>query len=264
MLDAKSPMPFGGMCHRTRRHREYDHKPHHVTNAFRRDVSSDNGVVRGAGWILTASPMPFGGMCHRTRSKCDAARTELRSPMPFGGMCHRTHRVRRHRRGDAEVTNAFRRDVSSDRRSPGLHRGESRVTNAFRRDVSSDPSRPSDPGCSPKSPMPFGGMCHRTASKLSLYSDFHSHQCLSAGCVIGPRHRQPTARCRPRHQCLSAGCVIGPLADSSATSALTGSPMPFGGMCHRTGASPHPRGTRRRSPMPFGGMCHRTTASFSS
>ncbi len=157
---AASPMPFGGMCHRTVPAALHIGYASFVTNAFRRDVSSD---ARGAAYRpqVAASPMPFGGMCHRTCSTTTRTRSPSPSPMPFGGMCHRTGK--------------FERVTPADF-----------VTNAFRRDVSSDP---------PKLPqwvrLEKG---HQCLSAGCVIGRGHwrgdpgtggRHQCLSAGCVIG-------------------------------------------------------------------------------
>ncbi len=284
-FDPESPMPFGGMCHRTR--------------AWPILVPVDD-----------LSPMPFGGMCHRTSSPTPTAGRPARSPMPFGGMCHRT-RMNDDRQREVDIGHQCLSagcvighggprgcsdlPLGHQCLSAGCVIGPSPavwvpawrppVTNAFRRDVSSDSRISPEWVDSIRSPMPFGGMCHRTPSSLTLVVNSTRHQCLSAGCVIGPilsdgtaeeraRHQCLSAGCviglqeeaadgtgAARHQCLSAGCVIGPPKRRRRRRKPWRSPMPFGGMCHRT---PHKASARRflvGSPMPFGGMCHRTWQS---
>ncbi len=156
-------MPFGGMCHRTCPDCNTRGVFRRVTNAFRRDVSSDLRVPRRH-VRHGKSPMPFGGMCHRTSTWSLVRPSGRRSPMPFGGMCHRTHQNDHRCSGCCRVTNAFRRDVSSDpTRCSWRWVRRPLVTNAFRRDVSSDvPEQGKAALADSRSPMPFGGMCHRT------------------------------------------------------------------------------------------------------
>ncbi len=180
-----SPMPFGGMCHRT--------------------------MCR---WLARStcltSPMPFGGMCHRTRSPEEFTARSWRSPMPFGGMCHRTPIRQWSRKNHRHVTNAFRRDVSSDKDKTEFIRQQTGSPMPFggmcHRTVRVTPE---DFGLKP-SPMPFGGMCHRTKPSKEVWFDRRHKSPMPFG---GMCHR--TGNTGPQlflplgHQCLSAGCVIG-------------------------------------------------------
>ena len=155
-----------------------------VTNAFRRDVSSDcaknaspgascsSHQCLSAGCVIGRGCRPArlrgAGVTNAFRRDVSSDRTVPGHPHTrLGHQCLSAGCVigpqvgNRDHRADW-VTNAFRRDVSSDAGADERFTPAGRVTNAFRRDVSSDSVKLPHTGMLFMSPMPFGGMCHRT------------------------------------------------------------------------------------------------------
>ena len=279
-----SPMPFGGMCHRTCEATAHQCTRTTVTNAFRRDVSSD--LLESIAAIQAAeSPMPFGGMCHRTTTATNSPSPRRRSPMPFGGMCHRTrqyahlkkvlqsspmpfggmcHRTRLgciSRRIHTHVTNAFRRDVSSDAEQQAAEVAQLASPMPFGGMCHRTKRQAPRDGVDPESPMPFGGMCHRTADgggrrsgRLVVTNAFRRDV------SSDPTVQQPTRVSVLGVTNAFRRDVSSDIATLQAQLDGEVSPMPFGGMCHRTHSRRRSDPRRSQSPMPFGGMCHRTPA----
>ena len=274
-------MPFGGMCHRTFENASRGLRGPRVTNAFRRDVSSDSSSTRTIRPSWTCHQcLSAGCVIGLRRGMAPGCRVHGHQCLSAGCVIGRSTR-RLNGTWRSRVTNAFRRDVSSDNGIVLAIPALACVTNAFRRDVSSDAADLSAPRRAHVSPMPFGGMCHRTPSEAEWQVMFPCHQCLSAGCVIGPTSRgksrglgpvtnafrRDVSSDRRPHRGAAGGAGVTnafrrDVSSDTVIAAFKGlifrSPMPFGGMCHRTHVQRNHSRRRSESPMPFGGMCHRT------